>query len=69
MAPIQLWVATTETLLKPGSILLTAPTCLKREDTVQKIWPWKIKALHCQWVTLIAPWGKGLEVNLQVFLG
>ncbi|XP_054543882.1 uncharacterized protein LOC129144682 [Talpa occidentalis] len=70
-APIQLQIKTSDILLKPGlgqqgNILLPAPTGVDPGQTVDWEWPWTVKAPHMRWVALIAPWGRGLEANLQI---
>ena len=54
-APIQLEVATTDILLKPGygthgNILLSVPTEIAQGQTVDWTWPRKIKVLRMWWV-------------------
>jgi len=70
-APIQLEVATTDILLKPGygthgNILLSVPTEIAQGQMVDWTWLWKIKAPHMRWVILLAPWGQGLQQDFQV---
>ena len=48
-----------------GNILLPAPVGLEQEHTATWTWPWEIKVPYMRWVALVAPWGKGLERNLQ----
>ena len=68
---IQLQVITADVLLKPGwgtqvNVLLPAPTGMSQGQTVDWTWPWKIKALHMQWVAFLAPWGQRLQHEFHV---
>ena len=73
-ALIQLQMATTDILRKPGygtqgNILLPAPTEIAQGQMVDWTWPWKIKAHPMRWVALLAPWGQRLQHDLQVYPG
>ena len=70
-APIQLEVATTDILLKPGygthgNILLSVPTEIAQGQTVDWTWLWKIKAPHMRWLALLVPRGQGLQQDSLV---
>ena len=70
-ALIQLQMATTDILRKPGygtqgNILLPAPTEIAQGQMVDWTWPWKIKAHPMRWVALLAPWGQRLQHDFQV---
>ena len=52
--------------LQEWSCLCGGFPAISQGQTMDWTWPWKIKALHVQWVAILAPQGQGLQHEFQV---